>query len=98
MQGELRRQYAGVLRRFHVFAAPKQDAEHTYESLVRAFRLTGGSVKTVLVDNQKAAVLKNSNGNVVFNAENCHTGRPWLPAAGMPPLAQARTKGRLSGW
>ncbi|STT81869.1 Transposase and inactivated derivatives [Klebsiella pneumoniae] len=28
----------GFSRRFHVFAAPKQDAEHTYESLVRAFR------------------------------------------------------------
>lgn len=49
----------GFSRRFHVFAAPKQDAEHTYESLVRAFRYFGGCVKTVLVDNQKAAVLKN---------------------------------------
>ncbi len=28
----------------------------------------GGSVKTVLVDNQKAAVLKNNNGKVVFNS------------------------------
>ncbi|HDP5106935.1 TPA: transposase, partial [Escherichia coli] len=55
-------------RRFHVFAAPKQDAEHTYESLVRAFRYFGGCVKTVLVDNQKAAVLKNNNGKVVFNS------------------------------
>ncbi|MGC6653555.1 hypothetical protein ACP0G4_28900, partial [Escherichia coli] len=63
--------------RFHVFAAPKQDAEHTYESLVRAFRYFGGCVKTVLVDNQKAAVLvdnqkaavlKNNNGKVVFNS------------------------------
>ncbi len=30
--------------------------------------LLGGSVKTVLVDNQKAAVLKNNNGKVVFNS------------------------------
>ncbi|MFS3266702.1 hypothetical protein ACK6SO_25135, partial [Escherichia coli] len=37
----------------------------TYESLVRAFRYFGGCVKTVLVDNQKAAVLKNNNGKVV---------------------------------
>lgn len=29
----------------------------------------GGSVKTVLVDNQKAAVLKNHNGNLVFKAD-----------------------------
>ena len=37
-------------------------------SLVRAFRYFGGCVKTVLVDNQKAAVLKNNNGKVVFNS------------------------------
>ncbi len=33
-----------------------------------SFRYFGGSVKTVLVDNQKAAVLKNNNGKVVFNS------------------------------
>ncbi len=37
----------GYSRRLHVFAAPSQDAEHTYESLVRAFRYFGGGVKTV---------------------------------------------------
>ena len=40
----------GFSRRFHVFATQKQDAEHTYESLVRAFRYFGGCVKTVLAD------------------------------------------------
>ncbi len=60
----------GFSRRFHVFAAPKQDAEHTYESLVRAFRYFGGCVKTMLVDNQKSAVLKNNNGKVVFIDRN----------------------------
>ncbi|GDA19658.1 transposase [Escherichia coli] len=49
-------------RRFHVFVAPKQDAEHTYESLIRAFRYFDGSVRTVLVDNQKAALLKITTG------------------------------------
>nr|WP_283251993.1 IS21 family transposase [Enterobacter bugandensis] len=58
----------GFSRRFHDFAAPNQDAEHTYESLVRAFRYFAGIVKTVLVNNQKAAVLKNNNGKVVFNS------------------------------
>ncbi|EGY29540.1 Transposase [Candidatus Regiella insecticola 5.15] len=59
----------GFSRRFHVFAAPKQDAEHTYESLVRSFNYFGGSVKNVLVDNQKAAVIKHGqNGNIEFNA------------------------------
>lgn len=58
----------GYSRRFHVFAAPRQDAEHTYESLVRAFNYFGGGVKTVLVDNQKAAVLNHSpKGEVQFN-------------------------------
>jgi len=40
----------GYSRRLHVFAVPSQDAEHTYESLVRALRYFGGGVKTVLVD------------------------------------------------
>ncbi len=36
-------------RRFHVFAAPKQDAEHTCESLVRAFRYSALCLITGLV-------------------------------------------------
>ncbi|MDR6299367.1 DNA replication protein DnaC [Pantoea dispersa] len=88
----------GFSRRFHVFAAPKQDAEHTYESLVRAFRYFGGSVKTVLVDNQKAAVLKNSNGNVVFNAGFLlladHYG--FLPRACRPRRARTKERGMES--
>ncbi|MFP1526995.1 DDE-type integrase/transposase/recombinase [Escherichia coli] len=73
----------------------QQDAEHTYESLVRAFRYFGGSVKTVLVDNQKAAVLKNNNGKVVFNSGFLlladHYG--FLPRACRP--RRARTKGKV---
>ena len=84
----------GFSRRFHVFAAPKQDAEHTYESLVRAFRYFGGFVKTVLVDNQKAAVLKNNNGKVVFNSGFLLLADHYnfLPRACRP--RRARTKGR----
>lgn len=85
----------GYSRRLHVFAAPRQDAEHTYESLVRAFPYFGGSVKTVLVDNQKAAVLKNHNGNLVFNAGFMmlaeHYG--FAPRACKP--RRARTKGKV---
>ncbi|WP_447887378.1 IS21 family transposase [Serratia fonticola] len=85
----------GFSRRFHVFAAPKQDAEHTYESLVRAFRYFGGSVKTVLVDNQKAAVLKNNNGKVVFNSGFLLLADHYdfLPRACRP--RRARTKGKV---
>ena len=85
----------GFSRRFHVFAAPKQDAEHTYESLVRAFRYFGGCVKTVLVDNQKAAVLKNNNGKVVFNSGFLLLADHYnfLPQACRP--RRARTKGKV---
>lgn len=59
----------GYSRRFHAWAAPSQDAEHTYESLVQAFRHFGGVPRTVLVDNQKAAVLKQDRDRrVIFNA------------------------------
>ena len=85
----------GFSRRFHVFAAPRQDAEHTYESLVRSFRYFGGSIKTVLVDNQKAAVLRHGqNGNIEFNAGFLqlagHYG--FIPRACKP--YRARTKGK----
>lgn len=85
----------GFSRRFHVFAAQKQDAEHTYESLVRAFRNFGGSVKTVLVDNQKAAVLKNNDGKVVFNSGFLLLADHYdfLPRACR--LRRARTKGKV---
>lgn len=58
----------GYSRHFHVWAGPSQDAEHTYESLVQAFRYFGGVPKSVLVDNQKAAVLRHDReGRVTFN-------------------------------
>ncbi|HAW2964961.1 TPA: transposase, partial [Escherichia coli] len=69
--------------------------EHTYESLVRAFRYFGGCVKTVLVDNQKAAVLKNNNGKVVFNSGFLLLADHYnfLPRACRP--RRARTKGKV---
>jgi len=58
----------GFSRRFHVWAAPCEDAEHTYESLVRAFEWFGGVPAEVWVDNQKAAVLSHDPGGTVrFN-------------------------------
>jgi len=59
----------GYSRRFHVWAALKNDAEHTYESLVRSFEYFGGVTKEVWVDNQKAAVISHHpGGHVKFNA------------------------------
>jgi len=59
--GELRKIYfavntLGYSRRFHVWGAFKNDAEHTYESLLRSFEWFGGVAEEVWVDNQKAAV------------------------------------------
>ncbi len=60
-----------------------------------AFRYFGGCVKTVLVDNQKAAVLKNNNGKVVFNSGFLLLADHYnfLPRACRP--RRARTKGKV---
>lgn len=58
----------GYSRHFHVWAGPRQDAEHTYESLVQAFRYFDGVPASVLVDNQKAAVVRHErDGKITFN-------------------------------
>ena len=80
----------GYSRRYHVWAALKNDAEHTYESLVRSFEYFGGVTKEVWVDNQKAAVISHRPGGHVkfntgflalaghygFQAKACRPGRP----------------------
>jgi len=43
-------------RRFHFWCTDSQDAEHTYEGLVRSFEYFPGVPREVLVDNQKVAV------------------------------------------
>ena len=58
----------GYSRRFHVWAAPCEDAEHTYEGLIRAFEHFGGVPAQVWVDNQKTAVVSHGpEGRVRFN-------------------------------
>jgi len=47
----------GYSRRFHFWGTDSQDAEHTYEGLIRSFEYFGGVPREVLVDNQKSAVL-----------------------------------------
>lgn len=85
----------GYSRRFHVWAGFSQDAEHTYQSLVESFDYFGGVPRTVLVDNQKSAVLEHRIGAVVrFNARFLdlagHYG--FVPKACRP--YRARTKGK----
>lgn len=57
----------GYSRRFHVWAALRNDAEHTYESLIRSFEYFDGVTAEVWVDNQKAAVLEHRPGRLRFN-------------------------------
>lgn len=81
----------GHSRYFHVYGAPCQDAEHTYESLVRAFEHFGGVAAEVLVDNQRAAVVGRSKDDVRLNAR-------FLDLAGCygfkPRVYRDRTKGK----
>ena len=74
-----------------------EDAEHTYEGLVRSFEYFGGVPQEVLVDNQKAAVLvpSGSGGPARFNERFLdlagHYG--FAPRACRP--YRARTKGKI---
>jgi transposase len=84
----------GYSRRFHFWPTDREDAEHTYEGLIRAFEWLGGVTAEVLVDNQKAAVLEHRPDGVRFNARFLdvagHYG--FTPRACRP--ARARTKGK----
>ncbi len=57
----------GYSRRFHFWCAAHQDAEHTYEGLIRSLEYFGGVPQEVLVDNQKAAVLVHHDATLRFN-------------------------------
>lgn len=58
----------GYSRRFHFWCTDSQDAEHTYEGVIRSLEYFGGVPQEVLVDNQKAAVLEHKGkGQVKFN-------------------------------
>lgn len=85
----------GYSRRFHFWCTDRQDAEHTYDGLIRSFEYFGGVPREVLVDNQKAAVLVPSNhGQPHFNERFLdlagHYG--FTPRACRP--YRARTKGK----
>jgi len=85
----------GYSRRFHFRAAPRADAEYTYESLIRTFEYLGGVPQEVVVDNQKAAVIAHRVGDAVrfhprFLDLAGHYG--FRPRACRP--YRARTKGK----
>lgn len=85
----------GYSRRFHLWCTEREDAEHTYEGLVRSLEYFGGVPEEVLVDNQKSTVLLASNsGHPRFNERFVdlagHYG--FTPRACRP--YRARTKGK----
>jgi transposase len=85
----------GYSRRFHFWCTDSQDAEHTYEGLIRSLEYFGGVTAEVLVDNQKSAVLQASNsGSPRFNERFVDLANHY----GFTPRAcrpyRARTKGK----
>jgi transposase len=85
----------GYARRFHFWCTEREDAEHTYEGLIRSFEYLDGVTEEVLVDNQKSAVLEHANlGAPRFN-ERFLDLAAWY---GFTPKAckpyRARTKGK----
>jgi transposase len=84
----------GYSRRFHFWCAACQDAEHTYEGLIRSLEYFGGVPQEVLVDNQKAAVLLHQRDTLQFNARflDLATHYGFTPRACQP--YRARTKGK----
>lgn len=82
-------------RRFHFWCTDSEDAEHTYEGIIRSFEYFGGVPEEVLVDNQKAAVLTHPTpGRPRFNERFLDLGFHY----GFTPRAcrpyRARTKGK----
>jgi transposase len=83
----------GYSRRMHFWGAEREDAEHIYEGIVRAFEHFGGSTDEVLVDNPTALVISDSSGrrfNPRFVDLAGHYG--FTPRACKP--YRARTKGK----
>lgn len=85
----------GYSRADHVVAMRSLDAEHTYDALIQSFEYFGGVPKTVLVDNQKAAVLDWRGGRPCFNPRFRELGKHYgfVPKACRPRRAQ--TKGKV---
>lgn len=85
----------GYSRRFHFWATNSEDAEHTYEGIIRSFEYFGGTAQEVLIDNQKAAVISHRHGGrVVFNSRFIDLAGYYgfVPRACRP--YRARTKGK----
>ena len=92
----------GYSRRFHFWATEREDAEHTYEGIIRSFEYFGGVSAEVLVDNQKAAVISHRHGGgVKFNSRFLDLAGYYgfVPRACRPYRARTKGKGeRMVGY
>jgi transposase len=89
-------------RRFHFWCTASEDAEHTYEGVIRSFEYFDGVPAEVLVDNQKCAVLAYpSGGRPHFNARflDLALWYGFTPRACRPYRARTKGKGeRMVGY
>ena len=85
----------GYSRRFHFWCTDSEDAEHTYEGIIRSLEYFGGVAEEVLVDNQKATVLEHQAGQTPrFNERFLDlAGHYGFTARACKPR-RARTKGK----
>ena len=85
----------GYSRRFHFWCAQREDAEHTYEGIIRSFEHFGGVTREVLVDNQKSLVIDHRIRDAVhFNERFLDlAGHYGFTARACRPH-RARTKGK----
>ena len=85
----------GHSRALHVIAMERCDAEHTYEAIIQAFEAFGGVAATVLVDNQKSAVIQWAEDRPRFNRrfQELANHYGFAPKACRPRRAQ--TKGKV---
>ena len=82
-------------RRFHFWCTDSEDAEHTYEGLIRSFEYFGGVTQEVLVDNQKSAVLEHPrNAKPHFNERFLDLAGHYDFIAKACKPYRARTKGK----
>ena len=85
----------GYSRRFHFWCSDSLDAEHTYEGIILSLEYFGGVTEEVLVDNQKATVLRASNqGKPVFNQRILDLADQYGFTARACRPYRARTKGK----
>lgn len=85
----------GYSRRFHFWCTEREDAEHTYEGLIRTLEYFGGVPQEVLVDNQKATVLEHRLGQKPrFNERFLDLANHYGFTARACKPRRARTKGK----